>query len=90
MKKLVLEMAVSNIEVQLTSYYQSRRGHICNLTKYISRLSVIIDITESLSNIKEIKEKIECILSKINQLTEQICFLLPKIPSALYRTYKQR
>ena len=39
------------VEVKLTSYYQSRKGHMCNLTKYISRLPV--------SSIKKIEEKIE-------------------------------
>ena len=80
-----LELLVSNIdqlpvqiakspkvEVELTSYYQSRKGHICNLNKYISRLSVMIDRTEPVSSKKKI-EKIEYILLKINQSTEQIC-----------------
>ena len=31
------------VEVELTSYYQSQKGHIGNLTKYISRLSVMIE-----------------------------------------------
>ena len=64
------------VEVKLTLYYQSRKGHICNLTKYISRLSVMIDRTEPLSSVKEIQEKVEYTLFKNNQLTEQICLLL--------------
>ena len=79
-KKVQSEMLVSNIspkvEVELTPYYQSRRGHICNLTKYISRLSVIIERPKPVSSIKKIEEKIEYTLFKINQLTEQICLLL--------------
>ena len=87
-EKLELEMAGSKIdqlpvqivspkvEIELTSYYQSRKRHICNLSKYISRLSVMIDRTEAVSSIKKIEENIEYTLFKINQLTEQICLLL--------------
>ena len=63
------------VEVELTSHYQSRKGHICNLTKYISRLSVLIGKTKPVSSIKKIEEKIEYTLFKINQLTEQTCLL---------------
>ena len=41
-------------EVELTSYYQSQKGHTCNLTKYISRSSVMIDRSEPVSSIKKI------------------------------------
>ena len=54
------------VEVELTSYYQSRKGHLCNLIKYISRLSVMIDRTKPVSSIKKIEEKIEYTLFKIN------------------------
>ena len=64
------------VEVELTSYYQNRKGHICNLTKYISRLSVMINRTKPVSSIKKIEKKIEYTLFKINQLSEQICLLL--------------
>ena len=68
-EKVESEILVSNIdqlpvqivslkaEVELTSYYQSRKGHICNLTKYISRLSVMIGRTKSVSSIKKIEKK---------------------------------
>ena len=74
--QLPVQTVSPKVEVELTSYYQSRKGHICNLTKYISRLSVMIDRTEPVSSIKKIEEKIEYTLFKINQLTEQICLLL--------------
>ena len=74
--KLPVQTVNPKVEVELTSYYQSRKGHICNLTKYIRRLSVMIDRTKPVSSIKKIDEKIEYTLFKINQLTEQICLLL--------------
>ena len=74
--QLPVQTVSPKVEVELTSYYQSRKGHICNLTKYISRLSVMIDRTEPLSSVKEIQEKVEYTLFKNNQLTEQICLLL--------------
>ena len=108
-KKIQSEMLVSNIdqlpgqavspkvEVELSSYYQSQKGHICNLTKYISRLSVMIDKIEPVSTIKKIEKKIEYTLFKINQLTEQICLLLldnepekQKALGTLYQPYEQR
>ena len=73
--QLLVQTVSPKVQVELTSYYQSRKGHICNLTKYISRLSVMIDRTEPVSSIKKIEEKIEYTLFKINQLTEQICLL---------------
>ena len=41
-------------KVELTSYCQSRKGHTRNLTKYISRSSVMIDRSEPVSSIKKI------------------------------------
>ena len=73
--QLPVQIVSSKVEVELTSYYQNRKGHICNLTKYISRLSVMIGIPELVSSIKKIEEKIKYTLFKINQLTEQICLL---------------
>ena len=70
--QLPVQIASPKVEVELTSYYQSRKWHICNLNKHISRLSLMIDRTEPVSSIKKI-EKIEYILLKINQSTEQIC-----------------
>ena len=74
--QLPVQIVSPKVEVELTSYYQSRKGHICNLTKDISRLSVTIDKTEPVSSIKKIEEKIEYTLFKISQLKEQICLLL--------------
>ena len=36
--QLPVQIVSPVVEVELTSYYQSRKGHLCNLTKYISRL----------------------------------------------------
>ena len=74
--QLPVQLVSPKVKAELTSYYQSQKEHICNLTKYISRLSVMIDRTEPVSSIKKIEEKIEYTLFKINQLTEQICLLL--------------
>ena len=74
--QLPVQLVSPKVKAELTSYYQSQKEHIRNLTKYISRLSVMIDRTEPVSNIKKIEEKIEYTLFKINQLTEQICLLL--------------
>ena len=74
--RLPVQTVSPKVEVKLTSYYQSRKGHMCNLTKYISRLSVMIGRSKPVSSIKKIEEKIEYTLFKINQLTEQICLLL--------------
>ena len=74
--QLPVQIVSLKVEVELTSYYQSRQRHICNLTKYISRLSVMIDRTKPVSSIKEIEEKIEYAFFKINELTVQICLLL--------------
>ena len=74
--QLPVQTVRPKVEAELTSYYQSRKGHICNLTKDTSRLSVTIDKTEPVSSIKKIEEKIEYTLFNINQLTEQICLLL--------------
>lgn len=60
----------------VTTYYQKRKGHIGSLTKYISRLSVMIDRKEPITNIKTIEDKIEYTMFKINQLTENICLAL--------------
>ena len=68
--QLPVQIVSPKVETELTSYYQSRKEYICNITKYISRLPVMID------RIKKIEEKIEYTLFKINQLTEQICLLL--------------
>ena len=43
--QLPVQTRSPKVEVELTSYYQSQKGHICNLAKYISRLSVMIDRT---------------------------------------------
>ena len=53
--QLPVQTVSPNVEVELPSYYQSRKGHICNITKYISRLSVMIDSTEPVSSIKRKK-----------------------------------
>ena len=74
--QLPVQTVRPKVEVELTSYYQSRKGHICNLTKYISRLSVMIDRTKPVPSIKKIEQKIEYTLFKISQLKEQICLLL--------------
>ena len=79
--QLPVQIVSPKVEVELTSYYQSRKGHICNITKYISRLSVMIDRTEPVSSIKKIEEKIECTLFKINQ-----CIRKAKSPRTLYKT----
>ena len=78
--QLPVQIVSSKVEVELTSYYQNRKGHICNLTKYISRLSVMIDRAEPVSSIK----KIEHFLFKINPLNEQILLLL------LHNKYEKR
>ena len=70
------EIVSPKVEVELTLYYQSQKGHTGNLTEHISRSSVMIDRTELVSSVKKIEEKIEQILFKINLLTEQICLLL--------------
>ena len=73
---------VANIDQKLelapsvTTFYQKRKGHIASLTKYISRLSVMIDRNEPIGNIKTVEEKIEYTMFKINQLTENICLAL--------------
>ena len=41
--QLPVQVVSPKVEVELTSYYQSRKGHICNLTKFISKLLVVID-----------------------------------------------
>ena len=41
--QLPVQVVSSKVEVELTSYYQSRKGHICNLTKFISELLVVIE-----------------------------------------------
>ena len=41
--QLPVQVVSSKVEVELTSYYQSRKGHICNLTKFISKLLVVIE-----------------------------------------------
>ena len=74
--RLPVQTVSPKVEVKLTSYYQSRKGHMCNLTKYISRLSVMIRRTKPVSSIKKFEEKIEYTLFKIIQLTEQICLSL--------------
>ena len=48
--QLPVQIVSRVVEVELTSYYQSRKGHLCNLTKYISRLSVMTDRTTLLTN----------------------------------------
>ena len=70
--QLPVQTVSPKVEVELILYYQTRKGHICNLTKYISRLSVMVDRTEPVSIIKKIEEKIAYTLFKINQLTKQI------------------
>ena len=71
-----VQIVSPKVEAELISYYQSLKGQICNLIKYISRLSVMIDRTEPVYSVKKIEEKIEYTLFKIYQLTEQICLLL--------------
>ena len=39
--EIPVQIVSPKVEAELTSYYQSRKGHICNLTKYISKLSVM-------------------------------------------------
>ena len=51
--QLPVQIVSPKVKAELTSYYQSRKGHICNLTKYISRLSVMIDRTEPSVQYKE-------------------------------------
>ena len=41
--QLPVQVVSPKVEVELTSYYQSQKGHICNLTKFISKLLVVID-----------------------------------------------
>ena len=38
--EMPVQTVSTKVKVELTSYYQSRKGDICNLTKYISKLSV--------------------------------------------------
>ena len=68
--QLPVQIVSPKVEVELTSYYQSRKGHICNHTKYISRLSVMIGRTKPVPSIKKIEQKIEYTLFKISQLKE--------------------
>ena len=51
--EMPVQIVNPKVEVELTLYCRSGKGHICNLTKYISRLSVMIDRTEPLSSVKE-------------------------------------
>ena len=61
--QLPVQIVTPKIEVKLTAYYQSRKRHICNLTKYVSRLSVMIDRTEPVSSIKKIEYTLLKIIS---------------------------
>lgn len=52
------------------------REHIWYLTKLINRITVIIDKSETIGNIKKIDKKIEFTMLRTNRLTEIICFFL--------------
>ena len=51
-----LQIVSTKVEVELTSYYQTQKGHACNLSKSITKLSVMIDRTEPVYSIKKIDE----------------------------------
>ena len=50
------QIVSTKVEVELTSHYQTQKGHTCNLSKYITKLSVMIDRTEPVYSIKKIDE----------------------------------